>query len=337
MSAHRLPPLRFGVEIEFKGLSREAASSCIQQSGIDSAVIDRHIHETVPTWKVVSDLSISRGGEAVSPILEGEEGLRQVAQVLNALKEGGAHVDNHCGIHVHVDASSFEEHEILNVLSRTLANEEDLNLFVDSERRWNSFCRPISHFNAAAKLIRRGCSLKSLEKVTPRGLFVNIHAVVRHGTLEFRQHAGSLDSVKVCQWVRWCLHFMEASRCPDPGHQVTYFSLDFIYDVLALSEYSWKRDSWHYDRVLEVAHYLDRSVSEVESLAAEMREHGFPTYINGSFFDIENPRLFRALIEEMWELGGIRRPRCAEPTHWTAGMPASLTTHFRRIMAQNRV
>jgi hypothetical protein len=58
-----------------------------------------------------------------------------------------------------------------------------------------------------------------------RYLKLNIHAYIKHGTLEFRQHAGTMNINKMVNWIIFCVNFVENSR----------LSADFLatYDVAA--------------------------------------------------------------------------------------------------------
>lgn len=40
---------------------------------------------------------------------------------------------------------------------------------------------------------------------------INLQAYLRHGTIEFRQHSGSANATKVCNWVRFLQAFIDES------------------------------------------------------------------------------------------------------------------------------
>ena len=37
---------------------------------------------------------------------------------------------------------------------------------------------------------------------------VNLASYARHGTIEFRQHSGSTNANKICNWITFCVHFV---------------------------------------------------------------------------------------------------------------------------------
>lgn len=98
--------IRFGIELECKLPRREPGRNIrIGGYGYDRGV---QIPWAPRGWVATSDSSIRaeegyRAVEVISPILQGEDGLRQVAQVVDALVARGAVTDSSCGLHVHVD------------------------------------------------------------------------------------------------------------------------------------------------------------------------------------------------------------------------------------------
>lgn len=72
-------------------------------------------------WVIKSDSSV-RGEsgfiscEIVSPVLSGEDGLIEVAYVLDFLKDVGAKGNDSTGIHVHVGAGDFSQSEVFNLI-----------------------------------------------------------------------------------------------------------------------------------------------------------------------------------------------------------------------------
>ena len=68
-------------------------------------------HHTTDSWKIVPDSSL-RGQsdddlvmELVSPILQGEDGLKQLRLVMDRLRSLGISTNTTCGFHIHVDAT----------------------------------------------------------------------------------------------------------------------------------------------------------------------------------------------------------------------------------------
>jgi hypothetical protein len=56
-----------------------------------------------------------------------------------------------------------------------------------------------------------GYSFKSATGSISRYRKVNIASFNRHGTIEFRQHEGTMDPDRILNWVQFCTHFVEES------------------------------------------------------------------------------------------------------------------------------
>jgi hypothetical protein len=96
--------LTFGIEIE-----TVAPDTAVRNDGLRIGPYKRGIQVPyLPAgWKAEADGSINNGQgghkcEVVSPVLQGPDGLTQVAEVLQTLEAKGHHVNASCGVHVHV-------------------------------------------------------------------------------------------------------------------------------------------------------------------------------------------------------------------------------------------
>jgi hypothetical protein len=217
---------KFGVEIEFTGLSTEEAAAAIRSAGI-AAEAQGYNHLTTPIWKVITDCSC--GAEAVSPILQGEEGLRQVAAVCDALDAAGAVVDRRCGYHVHISVSDFSLRHFKNLLKLWIKFEDVLDTFQPPSRRGsnNTYCRSnLQKFGATASGVEQANACRggfadidrcrSVDQLCrlfgTRYMKLNCEAYFRHRTIEVRHHAGTLNADKATNWVRLMLELYETAK-----------------------------------------------------------------------------------------------------------------------------
>jgi len=166
-------------------------------------------------WRVVADGSVQGGCEVVSPILSGNAGLDTLRRVVRVLKAAGASVNNSCGFHVHVDARDLEGIEIINAVSRYARHESVIDGFMAPRRRgdrsqWCHTMTPVAQRLLADGAYSTAQGLQYL--VSSRYFKLNVHAFVRHGTLEFRQHAGTMNINKMVNWIIFCVQFVEDSR-----------------------------------------------------------------------------------------------------------------------------
>jgi len=216
-----LPNRKFGVEIEFVGITPNVAQAAIRNAGV-SCQYEDYNHATRNHWKIVRDGSVthykgeSHTGELVSPPLSGKRGLDKLRKVVNAIKMAGATVNSSCGFHVHVDVNDFTPNQIVAIPYRYGYLESKINKFMSHSRINSQWASTVSkNYSGIVDNIRRSMTLykynfkKAANFSTSKYRKVNISSYHRHGTVEFRQHEGIVDSEKAYNWVQFCLHFVE--------------------------------------------------------------------------------------------------------------------------------
>lgn len=199
---------KFGVEIEFYGLGNRPASvaSAIRIPGV-LVVGENYNHQTRDYWKVVTDGSVYDGAELVSPPLAyNAANLAQVKSVFDKLKELNCYTNERCGTHVHVDATFLhnysmqkQQHFFAFVVAAFQAHEDVFDRLVKGHRNNNSFCR-----STKGKTWR--------EVNDERYHKLNLNAFSRHGTIEFRQLQGTINSDVAIAWINLCVTFMHNTR-----------------------------------------------------------------------------------------------------------------------------
>lgn len=194
----------FGVEVEFFGVSRTLVGQALRAQGVN-AQVEGYNHTDKAYWKIITDSSVDgEGNELVSPPLSGDKGLAELQTVLKVLNEIGAKVNKSCGIHVHHDANDFTPATFKNVYGIYGKYEATIDELFPASRRGNSnrFCGQLNndslYFDALARI-------KTLADVgymfRNRYKKVNFQSYRIHGTIEFRQHAGSTDFDKISSWI----------------------------------------------------------------------------------------------------------------------------------------
>jgi hypothetical protein len=204
----------FGIEIECKGLTMEAALAAIQVVGV-CCNIENYNHQVSSAWKIVTDASVSGGFEVVSPILSGNEGLAEVQKVSDALMNSGATVEKDCGFHVHVDARDLNGLTIANILTRYAKYETAIDAVMPKSRRENNnrFCASVVGLANRFQNLSMDVSSRSVAgMVSNRYYKLNLCSFVRHGTVEFRQHSGTVKARKMIPWIIFCVNFVETSK-----------------------------------------------------------------------------------------------------------------------------
>jgi hypothetical protein len=229
----------FGIELEVIGgenVRPRMVADALNLAGVLTAV-EGYNHQTRNHWKIVSDASLrgTNAMELVSPILNGEEGLAAIRTVCAVLNQLGVTVNKSCGFHVHVDARNATVQQVKNLL-RVWAKYEAVHFeALPASRRDAAWCRPVFgglDLNAAWNLIeqraletmaRYGQNMSGAtfgDQMTYRNRYyaLNLTAMARHGTAEFRSHSGTTDADKIVAWVKLCVMLVCTSfECQRPN------------------------------------------------------------------------------------------------------------------------
>lgn len=219
-----LSSLTFGAEFEVilpRGLSREGAAVAVANH---SGITVQSAYGARGSWKVVSDASVSGNGiglEFVSPILSGEGGLEQVRKITAALTAIGATVNTSTGFHVHVGAADQANNAAFfkNVLKLYGRFESALDAIHPASRRAsnNSYCKSIVALASRVDSARTTGDVFRL--AGDRYHKVNLAAFAKHRTVEFRQHAGTVDGNKAVNWIMVCLRIVAAAKAGKTGEE----------------------------------------------------------------------------------------------------------------------
>lgn len=193
---------RFGVEMEFFGMTRATANEAIRAAGLTG-------------WRVKSDCSVSGSGlELVSPPLSGDAGLDQVRRACAALNANGARVNQTCGLHVHHDASDLGATGVRRVARSYANNQRHIDWLVSESRRTAAgptYCRPwaqdeLDYMDQSANT--RGYGERYVYAPT-RYKTINVQSFSQHGTVEIRQHQGTTNFRKIEAWIRFGQKMMD--------------------------------------------------------------------------------------------------------------------------------
>lgn len=205
---------RFGVEIEFIGVDRHELARAISAQGID-CVVEGYNHRTQSHWKIVTDASC--GYEMVSPILQGESGFFDLKIVMDTMTEMCCAVNRQTGVHVHLEAVDLTALDVKNIVKRYSDNEAEIDSWFPRSRRANNntYCRSveigISEIRGTDESLDAQPARATTRFLNTRFTKLNLASLDRYNTIEFRQHAGSTDYVKVSNWILFLQHFMDQS------------------------------------------------------------------------------------------------------------------------------
>lgn len=188
----RLLGRRFGIEIEciVPGQDRDTIQAALNEAGL-------------PAWKCKSDGSLSASGwEIVSPPISGETGMDELRTALRVLARLGASVDRTCGLHVHHEVADLTVDGIKRFVKNWASHQGLIDGLVSESRRGsnNNYCLDLQNYDLQA--IERCTTLQELRGIgIDRYRKINLLAYVRYGTIEIRQHQGTLSYEKIHSWV----------------------------------------------------------------------------------------------------------------------------------------
>ena len=236
---------RFGVEVEFTGITREEAAQALAGYFGTSA---RHMGGSYDKWVVkdtegkdwtlMSDASIKgerktqRGYritenteyrvEMVTPILTYPE-IAKLQECVRQVRHAGAIVNSSCGIHVHVDAANHNRQSLKNLIGIMYSKEDILFKALQvRENRVERWCKKVREpmLQKARKL---SCDetkdLTALESIWYEGFdhdphehynktryyALNLHSVFYRGTVEWRCFNSTLHAGEIKAYVNLCL------------------------------------------------------------------------------------------------------------------------------------
>lgn len=214
---------RCGIEIEFvtDGAPLVDIMNNLTENGIEVRQ-ESYNHETRSWWKMTTDSSC--GMELVSPILS-EQTYRSTRAAMSSIVNGGGLVNRQCGFHVHIEPpvpTDFDE--ALAVVDLYNAVFDDiLRPMLSASRLDNQYCR------------RWDSDDYHDDDEDSRYVAVNLTSLSRYGTIEFRQHQGTLNSTKALTWMQMMdtltsvalgggtkSHYVTALRACLPAHHYSY-------------------------------------------------------------------------------------------------------------------
>ena len=200
---------KFGIEIEAFAVSTYRVQDALRAAGLN-AEVEGYNHITRSHWKITSDASINgrNAFELVSPILQGQNGLRQLKKACKVLNDLGAQVNVSCGLHVHLDSQEMNVDEILSVYNRYCDYTSQIDQVVSPSRRGEG----ARYVSQVKRVNRKFHSKRGLARHQNKYRKVNLVNIASRGSIEFRQHQGTTDYTKISNWLSFLMQFVEASR-----------------------------------------------------------------------------------------------------------------------------
>lgn len=218
----------FGVEIEFRKITRKKAAEAIARKFNWSPVQYTSSYKTWYTrdkqgrkWKVVRDGSIdapdSQKCELVTPILKYED-IELLQEVIRTIRKAGGRRHSSCGIHIHVDKANHNSKSLRNLINLVHSKEdliyEALNINHYRKNRW---AKPVRkdlvedvnkdkpEMNGLSDLWYKEYSDRHSHYNRSRYHGLNLHNVWYANTVEFRYFNSTMHAGKVKAYIQFCL------------------------------------------------------------------------------------------------------------------------------------
>ncbi len=234
---------KFGVEVEFTGITRSMAASAVRNI-VGGRIYgpSRNCYQTRKItdaqgreWKVMRDSSISpirKSGnegmdeyrvEFVTPPLHYSD-LETLQAIIRKFKEIGGTPHSSCGIHIHIDGANHTADSLKRMVSFMYSRQDIIYEALGVENRKYNWCKPIcKELNSAVKN-RKHPSKNDIETIwysksndnydgeinhehynQTRYHALNLHSFFSKGTIEFRLFNSTLHAGRVKAYVQFCL------------------------------------------------------------------------------------------------------------------------------------
>lgn len=140
-----------------------------------------------------------------------------LGETLIALTEEGAIVDDSCGLHVHVGARDLPRERVGDVFYSATAYEDAIYCLLARSRSDNQYAAPIASMRRQTTKKPRRVEPSSWKNDTlsrvvsgeDRYHGLNLHAMMKFGTIEFRYYQGTVDLEEITRWVRFVTAFVD--------------------------------------------------------------------------------------------------------------------------------
>lgn len=218
--------------------------SKIKEVGIEIEVEGENLPIPPTGWRRTGDGSLR--GESCEYIFKTpvarSTAMSYLNRMNNAYEEEGTvvHESTRQSVHVHINVQHMEMIHIFNYISLFLAFEKSLVMWCGEYRQGNLFCLRSSDAEALLTALEGASydrqNFHSLNTPELRYAALNVTAMFKYGSLEFRSMRGTADMSLIKKWMQVLLRLKDYSETvQDPAVLVSEFSganpREFVEDV----------------------------------------------------------------------------------------------------------
>lgn len=219
------------------------------------------------------------GWELASYVASGYKDVAHIAEVANAMREGGILVNQNCGLHIHADIHDFTADQAAVLVARWMKIEKTLIQAVAPHRMKSKYCRLLSDISKdKLDLKRQYDAPKFWRLVRPTNFHVHDnnqkkvalnmvnYTAAKSGhqnrcTVELRLPEGTLFGSDIRNWARCFLNFVDLCKlsempielipAPDPIEEIMqFFGLEDGANFYILSQGLYEAKLWLLKRMI---------------------------------------------------------------------------------------
>lgn len=164
------------------------------------------------TWHTDGSIRGERPGELVLRKPTDPRGLDMALAEYREYVAQHVTINESCGVHVHVDVCDLTFEELRGVLLLYSVLERTLYKYCGNSRENNNFCVPLGECGDRLSWFRGGISINN----DLRYCGLNLAAVRKFGSLEFRMHPGCTSPTRIGAWAGICARIKELGRTCTP-------------------------------------------------------------------------------------------------------------------------
>lgn len=168
-------------------------------------------HDTLSYWSCTDEGSLR--GDHTEFVLRRpmtSEFLQALVEVSPWLDRDDVRITNRCSLHIHVDVSDLLKEDIYKVCLLYTIFEPALYA-ISGNRFHNKFCMPVVQCRNVQTAIAGLCTGTHIYS-EDRYCGLNLHALDKFGSLEFRMHKGTKDTKEIYEWALLLHNLVENGR-----------------------------------------------------------------------------------------------------------------------------
>ncbi len=178
-------------------------------------------------WAAVGDGSLR--GAALEYVLrvpcERGKVMQRLTYLQDSLKHAGSKLEpsDRCGVHIHVNCQDLTSQEVINFAILYLIFEDILVKWCGEQREGNLFCLRASDADRIIQGLvrcRQDDSLNHMQRDEYRYGAINLSAIQKYGSVEFRAMASPKNFESINTWAQMLLKVQDASRLYKEPHEI---------------------------------------------------------------------------------------------------------------------